>query len=144
MILAYLPSLLLSLVVLPAYHLRVFDTECLRTVSKAHLVYVTAIHLFVASSSVASGKDVARHFHVAISSTKSLVSNLFLRLGWAGATYREEKYFGGIQAEWRAVIHARRGFQNMPPLEFPRTGSTKTRVRSCRAAGWRGRVKIKK
>ena len=73
--------------VLPAYHLRVFDTDCLRTVSKAHLVYVDAIYLFVASSSVASGKDVARHFRVIISWTKSLVSNLFLRLGWAGATY---------------------------------------------------------
>ena len=77
---------------LPACHIRVFDTECLRTVSKAHLAYVAAIHLFVASSSVASGKDVARHFRVIISGTKSLVSNLFLRLGWAGATYREEKY----------------------------------------------------
>ena len=73
--------------VLSAYHLRVFDTECLRTVSKAHLVYVAAIHLFVANFSVASGKDVARHFRVIISWTKSLVSNLFLRLG-------EEKYFG--------------------------------------------------
>ena len=73
--------------VLPAYHLRVFDTDCLRTVSKAHLVYVPAIYLFVASSSVASGKDVARHFRVIISWTKSLVSNLFLRLGWEGATY---------------------------------------------------------
>ena len=73
--------------VLPAYHLRVFDTDCLRTVSKAHLVYVAAIYVFVASSSVASGRDVARHFHVAISWTKSLVSNLFLRLGWEGATY---------------------------------------------------------
>ena len=68
--------------VLPAYHLRVFDTDCLRTVSKAHLVYAAAIYLFVASSSVASGKDVARHFRVIIISwTKSLVSNLFLRLG---------------------------------------------------------------
>ena len=73
--------------VLPAYHLRVFDTDCLRTVSKAHLVYAAAIYLFVASSSVASGKDVARHFRVIISWTKSLVSNLFLRLGWEGATY---------------------------------------------------------
>ena len=78
--------------VLPAYHLRMFDTECLRTVSKAHLVYVAVVHLFVAGSAVASGKDVARHFRVIISWTKSLVSNLFLRLGWAGATYREEKY----------------------------------------------------
>jgi hypothetical protein len=78
--------------VLSAYHLKVFDTECLRSVSKAHLVYVAAIHLFVAGSLVASGKDVARHFRVIISWTKSLVSNLFLRLGWAGATYREEKY----------------------------------------------------
>ena len=68
--------------VLPAYHLRVFDTKCLRTVYKAHLVYVAAIYLFVESSSVASGKDVARHFRVIISSTKSLVSNLFVRLGF--------------------------------------------------------------
>ena len=78
--------------VLPAYHLRVFDTECLRTVSKAHLAYVAAIHLFGAKSRSLVERMLARHFHVAISWTKSLVSNLFLRLGWGGATYRKEKY----------------------------------------------------
>ena len=67
--------------VLPAYHLRMFDTECLRTVSKANLVYVAAIHVFVASSSVASGKDVARHFRMIISWTKSLVPIFFGVLG---------------------------------------------------------------
>ena len=77
MILAYSPSLLLSLAVLPAYHLRVFDTAFWRTQSKAHLFYVAAIHLFGANSRSLVERMLAKHFHVAISWTKSLVSNLF-------------------------------------------------------------------
>ena len=67
--------------VLPAYHLRVFDTDCLRTVSKAHLVYVAVVHLSGANSQSLVERMLARHFHVIISWTKSLVCNLFLRLG---------------------------------------------------------------
>ena len=41
---------------------------------------------FLSSRSLVE-RMLARHFRVIISWTKSLVSNLFLRLGWAGATY---------------------------------------------------------
>jgi hypothetical protein len=146
------------------------------------------MHLFGANSRSQWKGCSQGHFHVIISSTKPLVCNLFLRLGWRGAsfmifrrfrglhfrcywaldvsrwtgdtgtaalgprcrfrerphTYRLQgpvriekgKYFGRIQAEWRVVMRPR--FQNMPPLEFPRTRGAETCVRSCRAAGWRG------
>ena len=92
MILAYLPSLLLSLVALYDATLECKMPHDLRTEYKAHLFYVVVMRLFIANSRSLAERMLARHFHVAISWTKSLVSNIFLRLGWAGATNREEKY----------------------------------------------------
>jgi hypothetical protein len=60
---------------------------CVPNLKPIYLFYVAAIHLVGANSRSLVERVLARHFHVAISSTKPLVSNLFLRLGWRGATY---------------------------------------------------------
>ena len=89
MILAYSPSLLLSLVALYDTTLECKMPHDLRTVSNAHLFCVAVMRLFVANSRSLVERMLARHFHVIISSQKP---QSFFRLGWRGATYREDKY----------------------------------------------------